>query len=124
MSHNHQRILSVRLAWAMVFFIAFFVAVDFGRASDDDQGLNTVSGKVVEIDSLKSLITVSYPNPVSGGVEEIDIVVPEGTKIMNGSEPITFLDIEQFDPVSVTYSGDSVGGFKAREILDLNRGNQ
>lgn len=83
-----------------------------------------MSGEIVDIDPLKSLITVSYPDPSTGEAEQIDVVVPEGTKIMNGSETINFLDIEQFDRVSVTYVGDSVKGFEAKEILDLNRGNQ
>ncbi|MDD5225908.1 MAG: hypothetical protein PHV97_01820 [Candidatus Omnitrophica bacterium] len=101
-------------------FIFFFLAVASGWALDDDPSQNTVTGRVEDIDSLKSMITVRYPDPDTGVEHEIDVFVPEETKIMNGSEEITFLDIEQFDPVTVTYSGDGVSGLKAKEILELN----
>lgn len=43
---------------------------------------------------------------------------------MNGSERISFLDIERFDPVAVTYFDDGVSGLKAKKTLELNQGNQ
>ena len=121
---GHKETLSVRRVCVMSTFILFSLTMICGWTWGDDQGPKTVSGRVVDMDPLTSIITVSYSDPVSGEGHEMDIMVPEETKIMNGPETITFLDIEQFDPVAVTYDGDSVNGFKAREILDLNRGNQ
>ncbi len=118
---GNQGVLSRRTVWAMSIFVFLFMAITCGWALEDDQGLNTVSGRIEDIDSLKSIITVRYPDPVSGNMEEIDILVPEEAKIMNGAETISFLDIEQFDSVTVTYDGDGASGFKAREILELNQ---
>ena len=104
-----------------VLFVLCLLAVS-GWAEGDESV--TVTGKVEEIDSIKFLITVSYADILSGELREIDIRVLDNTKIMNGPEEITFLDIEQFDPVTVSYDGDGAGGFKAQEILDLNRPNK
>jgi len=121
---DKKGIRSKYLVLAASVFILFFMAVASGWAMQDDPSLNTVTGRVEDIDSLKSLITVRYPDPDTGVEHEIDLFVSEETRIMNGSETITFLDIEQFDPVTVTYSGDDVSGLKAKEILELNRVDQ
>lgn len=121
---GNQGVLSRRTVRAMSIFVFLFMAITCGWGLEDDQGLNTVSGRIEDIDSLKSIITVRYPDPVSGNMEEIDILVPEETKIMNGTETISFLDMEQFDPVTVTYDGGGVAGFKAREILELNQATE
>jgi len=114
----------MRRVRAMSVFVVIFWAITCGWASEDDPIQNTVTGRVEDIDSLKSMITVRYPDPISGVEQELDILVPDETKIMNGSETITFLDIEQFDSVTVTYEGDNVSGLKAKEILELNPADQ
>lgn len=119
---NHALGLRRRfISGCFVVFVFCFPVVS-GWAEGDEPG--TVTGKVEEIDSIKALITVSYAEPLSGELREMDLQVPDETKIMNGSEKITFLDIEQFDRVTVTYAGDGAGGFKALNILDLNRPDQ
>ncbi len=117
-----KRFLMARLALALSVFVLLSLAPACGWASGDDP--NTITGRVEDMDSLKSMITVSYADPVSGEKHELDILVPEETKIMNGSEGISFLDIEQFDPVTVTYVDDGAGNLKAKEILELNQANK
>ncbi len=110
----------MHLVLAVSIFVLFFMAVACGRASADDPVLKTVSGKVIDIDSVKSMITVRFDDPITGEASEIDIIVPEAAKIMNGAETESFLDMEQFDPVTVTYYDDGANGLKAKEILELN----
>jgi hypothetical protein len=114
----------MRKAWLISLFVLLCVTPANGWASDDDQTQNTVSGRIEDIDSLKSMITVRYADPVTGEMEEVDMKVPDETKIMNGSEAITFLDLEQFDSVEATYEGDGSGGFNAKKILQLNQEKQ
>ena len=121
---RHRGIPGMRIVLAVSVFVLFFMAVACGRASADDAVLKTVSGKVIEVDSVKSMITVRYVDPVSGVSNELDIVVPEEAKIKNGTETESFLDIEQFDSITVTYYDDGANGLKAKEILELNPVNE
>lgn len=107
----------------MTVFVLFFMVTVLAWAVDDGQSQKTFSGTVSGIDWVKSIITVRYLDPYSGNADEIDIIVPEGTKIMNGTESKELGDLEQSDPVSVTYYDDGVSGLKAKRITDLNVGN-
>jgi len=93
-------------------------------AFDDGQNQKTVSGTVVDIDWTKSIITVRCSDSISGDADEINIIVPREAKIMNGASAISFSDIDQSDPVTVTYYDDGVSGLKAERISDLNQANR
>jgi len=122
---NNKRVLSMRIAcWAMSIFVLFFMATVYVWALDDDQGQKTISGTVVDIDWVKSIITVNYSDPFSGNADEIDIIVPSEAKIMIGTETKSLSDIEQSDSVTVIYYDDGVSGLKAKRITDLNEGNK
>lgn len=115
--------LSVRVAWVMIIFILFSIVMPCVWA-DNDLSQKTISGRVDEIDWVKSIITVRYTDPLSGNTDEIDIIVPAEVKIMNGTETESFSDIEQSDPVTVIYYDDGLSGLKAQKIMDLNEGNR
>ena len=119
---SHSRSSGMGIVWIMSVFI--FMVVPLGWAADDGQSKKTISGTIDDTDWAKSIITVRYSDTFSGNADEIDIIVPEGTKIMNGPESIDLADIEQSDPVTVTYYDDGVGGLKAKRIMDLNAGNR
>jgi hypothetical protein len=104
------------------FFMVFFTLTGSAWAFDADQGKKTVSGKVTEVDWVKSMITVSYIDD-AGAPDEIDIKVPSETRIMNGTEEESLSDIDQSDPVTVTYYDDGINGLKAISIYDLNQPN-
>lgn len=91
-----------------------------GWAYEDEQEKKTISGTVVDMDWVKSMITVSYSDPLSGNLDELNIVVPNDAKIMRGTEDISLGDIEQSDPVTVVYYDDGLSGLKAKRITDLN----
>ncbi len=114
---HHGRVLRIHLVRAMSFLALFFMAIAWGGAAESDLPLETISGQVVDMDSIKSLITVRYEDSFTGEAHEKDILVPEDTKIMNGSDAESFLDLEQFDRVTVTYYDDGADGLKAKEIL-------
>ena len=121
---DNKKVLRMYIARIMSIFALFFMATAYGWAFDDDQGQKTISGTVVDIDWVKSVITVRYAEPFSGNTDEIDIIVPSDAKIMNGTETELLSDIEQSDQVAVTYYDDGVSGLKAKKIADLNQGNQ
>lgn len=107
----------------IIVFVLFFMITVLAWAIDDGQSQKTVSGTVSDIDWVKSIITVRYLDPYSGNADEIDIIVPDGIKIMNGTESKDLGDLEQSDPISVTYYDDGVSGLKAKRIADFNAGN-
>jgi hypothetical protein len=115
--------LSMRIAWVISIFVLLFTVGTCGWASEDGQGQKTISGSIEDIDWVKSMITVRYSDPYSGNTDEIDIIVPSDTKIMNGTEQKYLSDLEQSDMVTVTYYNDGLSGLKAKRITDLNAGN-
>jgi hypothetical protein len=114
----------MRITRVIIIFVLFLMAVTYGWAFDDDQSQKTISGTVADIDWVKSIITVRYSDPFSGNMDEIDIIVPSEAKIMNGSEPKDLSDLEQSDPVTVTYYDAGVSGLKAKRVTDLNEANR
>jgi len=114
----------MRITRVMSIFVLLFMAIVYAWADDNEQSQKTISGTVEDIDWVKSMITVRYTDPFSGNADELDIIVPSDAKIMNGTEIKYLSDLEQADPVTVTYYNDGVSGLKAKRITDLNSGNQ
>jgi hypothetical protein len=114
----------MRMAWTMSVFILLSMITTWGWAFDADQNQKTISGTLVDIDSVKSMIAVRYADSLSGNMDEINIIVPSEAEIMNGTEKKYFSDLEQADLVTITYDDDGVSGLKAKRIADLNEGNR
>jgi hypothetical protein len=114
----------MRISWAIIIFVLLSMVVVCGWAADVDQKEKTISGRVADIDWVKSIITVHYSDPVSAEPDEINIAIPEEAEIMDGTSTISVSDINQSDQVTVTYYDDGVSGLKARKILDLNQSNR
>jgi len=104
-------------------FIVFFMITGSGWAFDVNQNQKTLSGKIVDVDRVGSMITVRYFN-AAGVADEINIMVPDATKIVNGDKIKSLCDIDQLDPVMVTYYDDGLNGLKAISISDLNQPNR
>ena len=114
----------MRIARVMSILVLLSITTVFAWAADDEQSQKTISGTIDDVDWVKSIITVRYFDPMSGNADEIDIIVPSDAKIMNGPEVKGLSDIEQSDPVTVTYYDDGVSGLKAKKVMDLNAGNR
>lgn len=100
--------------------ILFLTMVVCGSVNALAQEKTTVSGSVVDVDWIKSILTISYLDPFSGSTDEINIIVPDDAQITRGTTEISLSDILQSDPVNVTYYDDGVSGLKAIKIADLN----
>ena len=109
--------LSPRI-FCVVLFILSCTMTTFGWASDDDR--KTISGTVTDTDWVKSIITVRYSQLYSSDMDEIDIIVPSDAKLTCGAGQISLSDIEESDPVTVTYYDDGLSGLKATRVTDLN----
>ena len=105
-----------------IFYVALFILsctiTTFGWASDDNR--KTISGTVTDTDWVKSIITVRYFDLYSSNADEIDIIVPSDAKLTCGAGEIFRSDIEQSDPVTVTYYDDGLSGLKAIRVTNLN----
>ena len=114
----------MRMARTMSIFVLLSIVTVYAWAFDGEQGQKTISGSVADIDWVKSIITVRYSDSLSGNTDEINIIVPSGAEITNGTETKDISDIEQSDPVTVTYYDDGLSGLKAKRVVDLNEGNK
>ncbi|MFH1190943.1 MAG: hypothetical protein V1670_01940 [Candidatus Omnitrophota bacterium] len=121
---GYQKALGKHMLWVMSIFALLFITIGYGWTFDDNQVNKTISGKVSDVDWVKSIITIRYSHFISGNIDEINIIVSGETKIMNGTVTKSLSDIEQFDSVTVTYYDDGLSGLKAISITDLNVGNR
>jgi hypothetical protein len=109
---------------SLFIFLLFFTAIFRSWAFDEEGIQKTVSGIVVDLDWVKSAITVRYCDPVSGNPDEITVTVSNDTKITRGTTTISLSDIIQSDPVTIVYYDDGLSGLKAKKITDINLGNR
>ena len=84
----------------------------------------TISGTASEIDWVGSIIAVRYCPAFSLDADEIGIKITHDTIMHRGTDSISLSDIEQEDPITVTYYDDGVSGLKARRLTDLNIANR
>jgi len=94
--------------------IVFFVSVmllSHGPSYCEEayQNVQTYSGQVMEIDWVGSLLTVQ-------GGDEMTFYVPSGTKVYQGTETISFEDLDQDDYVIIKYVDMPSGRPKALSI--------
>lgn len=94
------------------------LATSLCRAENGEK--KTISGIVVDLDWVSSTITVHYFPEFSSNADEINIKITSDTAMHRGTNSISFSDILQSDPVTVTYYDDGVSGLKAIRIADLN----
>ncbi|MDD4981699.1 MAG: hypothetical protein WC293_01050 [Candidatus Omnitrophota bacterium] len=113
----------LRLIFVLI-FLSVFVPLPCNWAQDEAVSQKTVSGIVIDLDWVSSIITVLYFDPFSGNQDEINITITHDTKITRGTEAISFSDLEQSDPVMVVYYDDGSQVLKAKRISDMNLGNR
>ena len=102
----------------LAFLILAFVAVASASAEDGEE--KNISGTVSSVDWVKSVVVVRYSAPYTGNTDEISLRVTGDSELSRGSESISLSDIEQSDPVTVTYYRDDLSGLKIRHLSDLN----
>jgi len=96
--------------------LIFFTCVAYCETAKE----KTVSGTVVDIDWVSSSLTVRYFAPFSPNADELTFKVTSESLLQKGTESIGLSDIEQADPVSVTYYDDGTSGLKVKKLTDLN----
>lgn len=104
-------------------FVWLFLAGSYGWAASGGQDQMTISGRISDVDRAGKIIAVRFVNPQSQGADEIMIKVTDDTVITSGTKQKSLYNIQQFDPVSVTYYDDGLSGLKALRISDLNQPN-
>ncbi|MFA5093492.1 MAG: hypothetical protein WC543_06130 [Candidatus Omnitrophota bacterium] len=108
----------------VIIFILLSLALTCSWATNDSQSQKTISGRISDVDKVGQIISVRYTDPRSGGADEVNIMVPDDAVITNGTKQWALCDLQQFDPVTVTYYDDGVSGLKAVRIADLNQSNR
>lgn len=103
--------------WLSIFVLSLFI-VFTGYCQSNPENSNcqimTVEGRVVETDWVGSILVVeSFSN-------NFTFKVSNDAKIINGTERVSFGDVEASDPVTVNYYEDSSGNFIAKSITLRN----
>jgi hypothetical protein len=80
----------------------------------------TISGTVVDLDWVSSTITIRYYPAFSIDADEINLKITDDSQLHQATGSISFSDILQSDPVSVTYYDDGISGLKVKHLTDLN----
>jgi len=107
---------------SFIFLILAFAIISPALADDSDD--KTISGSVASVDWVSSKLSVGCVDPYSGNSDEIAMRATGDSELSRGTESISLSDIEQGDPVSVTYYKDDQSGLKIRRLRDLNDANE
>ncbi|MDO8661627.1 MAG: hypothetical protein Q7K98_00170 [Candidatus Omnitrophota bacterium] len=107
---------------SIIFLIFAFMIISPALADDSDD--KTISGTVTSLDWVKSTLAVRYADPYTGNTDEITLKITGDSELTRGSDSISASDIEQGDPLMVTYYRDDASGLKIRRLTDLNDANR
>ncbi|MFH0854920.1 MAG: hypothetical protein V1869_00160 [Candidatus Omnitrophota bacterium] len=107
---------------SIIFLIFCFIIAPAALA--DESGDKSISGTVSSVDWIKSVLSVRYTDPYTGDSDEIALKVTGDSELTRGTESILLFDVEQGDPVSITYYKDDLSGLKIRNLSDLNDANE
>lgn len=99
----------LRAAAIVSFITVLSLGVNFFCGADQLQESRTFIGTVLETDWVGSVMTVE-------GVEGMTFSIGPETKVMQGTEPASFADIEQGDYVAVKYYEDPSGDARAVRV--------
>ena len=106
----------------VIFLILSLMFISLALAEDGED--KTISGTVSATDWVKSVVSVRYADPYTGNTDEILLRVTSDSELTRGTESISLSDVEQSDPVTVTYYKDGLSGLKIRSLSDLNDANE
>jgi hypothetical protein len=105
---------------SLISFIIILGAITFSCwALNDNTEIKTISGRITDTDWVKSTITIRYFQPFSSNPDEITIFVPREAKILCGSSTLYRSDLEQSDPVTVSFY-DTDMGLRATKVVNHN----
>ena len=108
---------------ASLIFLILSVMI-FSLAFADDSDDKTITGSVSSLDWVASKLSVGFVDPYSGNSDEIGLRVTGDSELTRGTDSISLSDINQGDPVSVTYYKEDFSGLKIRRLEDLNNANE
>jgi len=120
MQKSYFSVMQQSLCFLVV--IGVLLAAPAARAADNDQ-MQTISGHVIEVDSVGGTLVVTYLDRTSSTLINVTFSVPEDTIIVGGEEHINLDDVQVSDRVEVEFTGDPVGNPVARRIVDMDRTN-
>jgi len=106
----------------VIVLMLVFMAVSPVLADDSDD--KTITGTVTDLDWAKSALTVRYSDPYTGNADEITLMITSDSELTRAADSISLSDIEQSDPVEVTYYRDGVSGLKIKRLADMNDANR
>lgn len=106
----------------LVLALGCFAAPFSDLGAQDDLETYEIQGVASEVDAVGSLLVVNAVNP-RGHFQSMRFIVPDETKIYQGTEEVRLNDIDIGDSLTVTYYKDAEGNLKTTQITDNNLGN-
>jgi len=101
---------------ALLLYSAIHVCPAFCQDNSSDQQIQTVKGKIVDIDWVGSKMVVRWYDPQELGMDEITFVVSRQTRITKGTSEITLSDLIRENSVTVQYYDRGFSGLAAVSI--------
>ena len=110
--------MAIYARFVLVFLLCFvFLTPTFCQQQDENKGISSVVGQVVDVDWVASKLTVKYfSNRPGHSYDELNFVITNGTTIIKGTEIVGFSDVNQSDQVVVEYYPGSLAGLQAVKI--------
>lgn len=115
-----SRILGVVLI--MTFGVITIAFNGYSQSAVEQEVIEEIEGAVTEIDVIGGLLVVEGLN-THWHTEEMRFKVPDGLKIVQGTEDVGLQDLNISDPVVVRYYRNSSGELVVVSITDGNLGN-
>ena len=96
---------------------AFTVTSAYCQEKAENQQIQTISGTVTQVDTVGNSIVVNT------GEAQVLFYVPDDAKINQGEETIGLMDVQESDPVTISYYTASPGKYVVVSIIDSNLAN-
>ena len=111
----------MRIIGIVIFVLAVMIVSPVLAGDSEDK---TISGTVASLDWVKSVLSVRTADPYNVNVDQVSCRVTSDAELSRGTDSISLSDIEEGDPVSVTYYRDDLSGLKVRRLSDLNNASE
>jgi hypothetical protein len=111
MKKGEKEVMKIVGMVVCIFAFAFFqTPACYSQSQQEERSVRTMIGHVASMDWVASILVIN-----TGG-DETTLIVPAGTKITEGSDSISFSDINLNDNVTIQYYDAGLAGLKTVRI--------
>ena len=106
----------LKLLPAAVVLITSITLVSPCYCGYNGQEVKTVKGQIIDLDDQKNILVVKWFDSINLANDQITVFVPKDAIIYKGTNRIGFIELNQFDNITVDYYDDSPGPLIALKV--------